>query len=71
MVSCWLCWALQTMLPVDFTWQQINDVCGNPLKASCVMQGYVSLQPLLDRVNYYLGRRMGPGERPRSRCSLR
>jgi len=27
------------------------------------VEGYVSLQPLLDRVNYYLGRRMGPGRR--------
>lgn len=26
----------------------------------CV-QGYISLQPLVDRINFYLGRRMGPG----------
>ena len=30
------------------------------LHRTCV-QGYVGLQPLLDRVNYYLGRPMGPG----------
>lgn len=27
------------------------------------VQGFVALQPLLDRVNYYLGRPMGPGRR--------
>lgn len=27
------------------------------------VEGYISLQPLVDRVNFYLGRRMGPGRR--------
>lgn len=33
---------------------------GKPLDK---VEGYIGLQPLVDRVNFYLGRRMGPGRR--------